>query len=55
MIEPDITGPAIVTGKNDQRILIQTVIFQCLHNTPYTTIHRPRHCGINTQAMILYV
>ena len=51
--DADVTGCAVVARKNDQSILINAVVLQCLKHAAHTSIDRPNHGAINSPTVVL--
>ena len=51
--DTDVTGCAVVARKNDQSILINAVVLQCLKHAAHTSIDRPNHGAINSPTVVL--
>ena len=51
--QADIIGTAIVAGEDDQRIIVQTIIFERLHHLP-DTVNSAYHGRIDPCGVIDY-
>ncbi len=53
IIQPNITSTTIIACKDDERVLVQAIVFQRLHDAPHGAVNRPGHRCVNTQPMVL--